>query len=329
MTGRLHCTPGTLHEHRGETAFVPIVRAGTPLIDVTQLMAGEESRQVLVQNADGGLLGIVTAEDIQNAIRDHEGHGSGWHHRCVESLLHLTLVETASDSCEVRTPTANPACVSVRDGVDLVAVLTEEDVLLSWARLSPALQRTSLDPLTQLPNRAWFERRFQEEWQRASRQGTSLGLLIIDVDHFKQINDQFGHPRGDLVLASVAACCQRQLRTYDVIARYAGDEFIALTSGCSVRDIELPVRRLHQATRELDLEFSGQTIPVTLSIGAAVITDASGPLTAASLIEAADQSLYFAKRQGRDRAFRTELLPDGSIRPPQRVDAEHASLSVE
>jgi diguanylate cyclase len=205
--------------------------------------------------------------------------------------------------------------------------MTNEDVLLSWNRLEPALARAAMDALTSLPNRAHFERRFQEEWQRASRLGLTLGLLMIDVDHFKQVNDTFGHLRGDMVLAAVAQCCQKQLRSYDLVARFAGDEFVAVTCGCSVEDIDLPIRRLQDSIRSLNLQFDGNHVPTSLSIGASVVCSGLNNLKAEELLESADQCLYLAKRSGRNRAYRVELSGDGTSGTPTRVDT--APLNVE
>ena len=207
------------------------------------------------------------------------------------------------------------------EGEELVALLTKSDVLLSWNRLEPTLTRASRDEITQLPNRAHFERRLEVEWQRAARLGLSLGVILIDVDHFKEVNDRHGHLFGDTVLASVAECCHRQLRSYDIVARFAGDEFVALTCGCGADDIDLPIHRLQAATRELDLRFNSASVFPTLSIGAAVASSGLDQLTPKQLIEAADQCLYLAKRQGRNRAFRVEVQADGSYSAPTRVDS--------
>jgi diguanylate cyclase (GGDEF)-like protein len=323
---------------------VPVVQVGMPLVDLAQIFASHDSRHVLVQDKDE-LVGIVSINDLQQAIRSFSDEATAWHHRVVESLVVVHLneqerslrsghglvenVETAhaplGDSSQQDSTDAPKTvettdtqieqlgdCISVTEGSDLIALLTNEDVLLSWNRLEPSLARAALDTLTQLPNRAHFERRFREEWERAARMKTSLGLLIIDVDEFKSINDEFGHLRGDMVLAAVAQCCQRQLRSYDLVARFAGDEFIAITCGCTLAAIENPIRRLQQATREMNLKFNEQEVSVSLSIGAAVIELPTGS-DPTPLFEAADHCLYSAKRDGRARAYRTQLESDGSF----------------
>jgi diguanylate cyclase (GGDEF)-like protein len=252
VTTRIKGSVSQLRDTGEDLPQVPIVPAGTVLVELAQVFARHETQHVLVQEAAGGLLGIVSADDLQNAMRTTSDSGmTAWHHRTVESLISVTLELEDANSRKPSKNTPRSAsdqdCVSIRDGADLLALMTNEDVLLSWNRLEPALARAAMDALTSLPNRAHFERRFQEEWQRASRLGLTLGLLMIDVDHFKQVNDTFGHLRGDMVLAAVAQCCQKQLRSYDLVARFAGDEFVAVTCGCSVEDIDLPIRRLQDS----------------------------------------------------------------------------------
>lgn len=328
MDSRISGSASQLRDTGAELGQVPIVPAGTVLVDLAEVFARHETQHILVQESSGGLLGIVSADDLQNAIRTTSDSGlTAWHHRTVESLISVTLEldEPESANSEVRTNEPHTSeseqdCVSIRDGADLLALMTNEDVLLSWNRLEPALARAATDALTSLPNRAHFERRFQEEWQRATRLGLTLGLLIIDVDHFKRINDTFGHLRGDMVLAAVAQCCQKQLRSYDLVARFAGDEFVAVTCGCSVEDIDLPIRRLQESIRSLELKFNGEHVPTSLSIGASVVCSELNQLTAEDLLESADQCLYRAKRGGRDRAYRVELFGDGTSGTPTRVD---------
>ncbi|MGZ0168935.1 MAG: diguanylate cyclase [Planctomycetales bacterium] len=325
MNSRISGSASQLRDTGAELGQVPIVPAGTVLVDLAQVFARHETQHVLVQEASGGLLGIVSAADLQDAMRTAFETGlTTWHHRTVESLISVTLeldeATTHTPPAGNRKPASEHDCVSIRDGAALLALMTNEDVLLSWNRLEPALARAATDALTSLPNRAHFERRFQEEWQRASRLGLTLGLLIIDVDHFKQVNDTFGHLRGDMVLAAVAQCCQKQLRSYDLVARFAGDEFVAVTCGCSVEDIDLPIHRLQDAVRLLDLQFNGEHVPTSISIGASVVCSGLDKLNSDDLLESADQCLYRAKRGGRNRAYRVELFGDGTSGTPTRVD---------
>lgn len=339
-----------LRPDEDRTVQAPIISRDSLLVGLAEVFARHESRHVLVEDSSGDLIGIVSEDDLRNAMRDiSETNSTAWHQRTVESLLAVTfedanskslpcssLTERSGNSLRATTnhrdATVNEPVdfVSVSDGENLVALVSSEDVLFSWNRLEPALANAATDPLTRLPNRTHFERRFHEEWHRASRLGFSLGLLIVDVDRFKDINDSFGHLRGDMALAAIADCCQRQLRSYDIVARYAGDEFVALTSGCQPDEIDLPIRRLQQAARELQLKSNGVSIPVSLSIGAAILSPCLGELQPDMLFDAADHCLYLAKKAGRDRAFRTQLSADGTTQdtvPVTTASTDTASRS--
>ena len=323
MTDSLRFNDGRLEATSPVRYSGPTVSTGTLLVELAQLFARHDRTHLLVTNDSNELVGVVSINDLRTAMRSGNDEAQAWHHRTVESLLSVTFEPDNRQPAagrDVREELSETECLSVREGADLVALLTSDDLLLSWNRLEETLTRAAIDTLTRLPNRAHFERRFNEEWQRASRLGLSLGLLIIDVDHFKQINDTHGHARGDLVLAAIAQCCQRQLRSYDLVARWAGDEFIALTCGCAPEEIDLPVVRLQSSVAALNLPVDDLPKP-TLSIGAAVVTSGLEQIQPHELIQAADHCLYRAKRAGRDAAFRCELRPDGTLSDETRVHA--------
>lgn len=322
MSSDLSLFESSVRTSPSSTGSFPVVDFGTNLVDVAMLFAKFDSRHLFVRDDQGHLVGIVSTSDVEGAIRDFDnGVGPNWHSRNVESLLRVSLAKPVEANRHPGTSGDEPFdCLSICEGSSLVAMLTQSDVLFSWNRLEPTLAQASIDALTQLPNRAHFERRFETEWQRAARQRLSMGVLLIDIDNFKHINDRFGHIRGDMVLSAISRVCQTQLRSYDVVARYAGDEFIALTTGCNADDIDLPIRRLQDATRELQLMFGGERISVSLSIGASVICSGYSQLRASDMIEAADRCLYKSKNSGRDRAYRVELHPDGSLSPETYVE---------
>ncbi|MCC6130664.1 MAG: GGDEF domain-containing protein [Acidobacteria bacterium] len=146
------------------------------------------------------------------------------------------------------------------------------------------------DALTGLFNRREFEMRFAEEQSRCERSGSSCSLLLIDVDHFKSINDEKGHHAGDQVLKLVGAWLSIGMRQHDVAARYGGDEFILLLPGAGPRDTRSVVRRLGAVAKE-----NG----VSLSVGAAAWPDQCAGFS--DLIDTADECLYRAKNAGRGR----------------------------
>ena len=150
------------------------------------------------------------------------------------------------------------------------------------------------DSLTGLANRRLFDESLQREVARAQRLATPLSLLVLDVDHFKQVNDTYGHQTGDAVLREVADALVANTKNYDVAARYGGDEFVVLLPGCS-RDDAL---RVAERVRHGIARAVGEA-PVTISAGVATVPD--NATDAERLMAAADAALYDAKRTGRDR----------------------------
>lgn len=160
-----------------------------------------------------------------------------------------------------------------------------------------------IDGLTGIPNRRNFDSACQTEWSRGLRAMTTLSLLMIDIDHFKQFNDTYGHQAGDSCLARVARTLEMSVhRPGDVVARYGGEEFVCLLPETGLDGAESIGRTLLDAIRNLKIthEASSAADHLTISIGAATaLITASG--SAAALLAAADENLYKAKQNGRDR----------------------------
>ncbi|WP_163865393.1 diguanylate cyclase [Myxococcus eversor] len=166
-----------------------------------------------------------------------------------------------------------------------------------------ALSRT--DALTGLFNRRCFEERLGDEFARSRRYQSPLSLVMLDIDHFKRINDTFGHPFGDQVLKAVAQTTRSRLREVDVLARYGGEEFIALLPETGTADALRVCERVREAIAELRVEHVGvdgkrQEVRLTASLGVATVPSADLESSEA-LLRAADAALYGAKGAGRNR----------------------------
>ena len=172
---------------------------------------------------------------------------------------------------------------------------------LNNALVHDRLQRlAALDPLTGIYNRRFGLGRLQEEFSRAVRGSTPLGLLMLDIDHFKAVNDTYGHLVGDRLLKSVSSIVRSSLRQGDVLLRYGGEEFLIVLPGASATDIRLVGERLRKSVEESALADGDKSVRVTLSAGGAVYPNenvGSGD----ALIELADEALYRAKHAGRNR----------------------------
>ena len=167
------------------------------------------------------------------------------------------------------------------------------------------------DGLTNLYNRRFFMARLEAEVARAQRDGTPLSVCMIDVDHFKRINDQRGHATGDDVLERLAAVLIASLRPYDVSARYGGEEFAAVLPGATLEDAARTAERLREAIAEVRIPaFGDATTPhVTASLGVTAL--AGGHDSASALLTRADRAMYQAKSGGRNRCVSLQAAAAG------------------
>ena len=156
--------------------------------------------------------------------------------------------------------------------------------------------------MTGLTTRQGFLRSFECELARARRK--PLSVIMIDVDHFKQVNDAAGHATGDAVLNLIAAAVCTSVRSYDLAARFAGDEFVALCCECVPERVAFPVGRIQTAVADLPLPPNFPFPHITLSIGTASIATVVSGLTCEELLERADDCLYAAKHHGRNCTLR-------------------------
>ncbi|MFQ5760294.1 MAG: DUF484 family protein [Acidiferrobacterales bacterium] len=161
------------------------------------------------------------------------------------------------------------------------------------------------DPLTGVANRRFFERRLHEELTRWSRRGGSLICMLVDIDHFKQVNDTFGHQAGDRVLRQVADLLGKDLRASDVLARYGGEEFVLLLPETSEKQGSAIAERLRHVVECAPFNTGTKDrLTVTLSAGLTVLDRRSGEVgndPASTLLEQADAALYRAKQTGRNK----------------------------
>ena len=160
-------------------------------------------------------------------------------------------------------------------------------------------QQALTDALTDLPNRRYAMERLEQEWALAQRGARRLSCLMVDIDHFKSVNDRFGHHVGDEALQRVAETLRRTARTQDVVCRYGGEEFLVICPDSAAADAWQCAERMRQAVSELLLEVPGGKLRLTLSAGVAekVARHAALP----DLLAEADRNLYAAKSGGRNR----------------------------
>jgi len=181
-------------------------------------------------------------------------------------------------------------------------------VAMLTLRLNKHLQRLSeVDPLTGLVNRRAFDDRLLREWQRLRRGGPGYALLALDLDHFKRVNDHFGHPMGDAVLAQVAQRLAHLARNTDTVARTGGEEFVVLMPMADANAARVLAERLRDAVRASPVDTPVGPIAMTVSIGLAVARAADSD--AQQVLHRADAALYRAKHAGRDRVAESAAAP--------------------
>jgi diguanylate cyclase (GGDEF)-like protein len=185
---------------------------------------------------------------------------------------------------------------------NLLVVLSErvrsdnEYIANSLGILRRAEHNARTDALTGLGNRRWMHEMFDRELARSRRGSDSLCLMMVDIDSFKGVNDQYGHIAGDRVLAAVAATLSEYLRPTDLIARYGGDEFAILLPGIGLEDAEQTANRLREQLKGRSPPILAAPVTISIGVTAAVLDDSLD-----RLVHRADAAMYAAKADGRDR----------------------------
>jgi diguanylate cyclase (GGDEF)-like protein len=196
-------------------------------------------------------------------------------------------------------------CKVLADGGRMVTYGNVSDLVRSAEEMAELAMK---DALTGIFNRRHFAARLDGEWKRFRRYGRPLSLLLLDIDHFKSINDRYGHDIGDQVIIAVAKLCGTQTRDSDVAARIGGEEFALLLPETDLTDARIAAERLRVAVAERPLATNAGPIAVTVSLGAALADKAGDP---AEFMKRADEGLYAAKRGGRNCV--AAVLDDGPV----------------
>lgn len=162
------------------------------------------------------------------------------------------------------------------------------------------------DELTGLSNRRYFEAEFEKEYLRAKRYNNKLTLVMFDIDHFKAVNDNYGHPCGDFILKHVANAAMQTFRKTDTVFRFGGEEFVVILTETDINQSLIPLERFRKTVETLDLTYQNQKINVTVSIGACQFSGSES--SKEELLEKTDQALYQAKNSGRNKTVLRSCL---------------------
>jgi diguanylate cyclase len=236
---------------------------------------------------------------------------------------HATQLDKASELLTINQPGSDESLAEivvevigdiVRSNQNLKTKLeTAENRLQEQAtQIETHISRSLTDPLTGLPNRREFNERLEERMSAWNRRGEVFSLLLLDVDHFKKLNDQHGHLAGDQVLAAMGRALRDAIRREDAVARYGGEEFAVLLPSTSLAATITVAKNVREAVSRLTIEHKGQQLAITTSAGLATVQVSELP---ESLIHRADAALYAAKAAGRNCAY----LHDGERCRPAAV----------
>ena len=240
---------------------------------------------------------------VEKDVRRVPGHRSGFRETvsavCLPlisfgQVLGVLLLESAA--CDAFAPEDVSALESVSD---ICATAIQNARHFERVR-----QLAYVDGVTGIFNRRYFELRVGEEIARSSRHGLGFSLIMVDIDHFKQLNDEFGHLLGDEVLRQVSGILGQQLRKSDVISRYGGEEFAIITPETAAESAQAVAEKLRQIVESW--HFPGVARRVTISAGVAEFPTQGS--TRDELVKSADDALYLAKQSGRNRVFAAQML---------------------
>ncbi len=188
--------------------------------------------------------------------------------------------------------------VGMKAGTFLVAIL--RDITKSKENEKKLQNLAEIDALTGIMNRGTIENVLRREFERATRYDKNLALLILDIDHFKKVNDAFGHDMGDFVLKHLTLICRDNIREVDSIGRWGGEEFVVLMPEIDSKGVFVVAEKLRTSIENQPIEFdSGEKIQITISIGGAFYKKSNPKWEL--LFKEADKALYQAKEQGRNR----------------------------
>jgi len=160
-------------------------------------------------------------------------------------------------------------------------------------------EQVTLDPLTGLFNRGYMDKILHDEIADAGQNDSAVGILMADVDHFKNINDLYGHIAGDLMLQSLARLFKNCIRAADIVCRYGGEEFVIIMPGATLPNLSKTAEEIRAKCQAMRLAYDGQEIQATISLGVAIFPQHGSRPN--EVLAHADQALYCAKQQGRNR----------------------------
>src|SRR5450830_50592 len=295
--GRCHTLP----------RWVVWLPAGLNMLAAALLLHDDRWRNVVVAGLQGVMALVLLSQAWAPGLHGRRLTGrwvviAGAALLCVTMVLRTLFMLLASEwDAQFNVPTQ----VQVATYFAILAVLLLNSMGYVLMQMEHAVSQqhelASHDRLTGLYNRLALMELMDHHLALARRRRSPLALLMLDIDHFKVVNDQHGHLVGDEVLRQVAQRAQARLRGADLLARFGGEEFLALLPATAADGAQAVAEDIRRAVGEQPMVVNGVSIPVTISIGVHASIPAEGPTAAEAMIALSDQALYEAKHQGRNR----------------------------
>lgn len=299
--------------------------------DVVMAKDGNEAWEILQQHEapelvlmDWVMPGI---DGIELCNRMREAPGNYYHYILMMTgrtdLSHVVhALQSGADDC-ITKPFEEPE-LKARLGVACRILDLQDELIQAREEIR---QQAMKDSLTGLWNRAAFTEMFERELDRAKRGQGQTGLLLLDLDHFKQVNDTHGHMAGDVALRKAARLLRESVRAYDFVGRFGGEEFLIAFPNCNADEAQNQAERIRKAVASTPIQVGETEIPLTFSIGTAV----AGPdqQSIGATLAAADVALYRAKNTGRNRVVSCRRPPQEILAFQGRPEACCASCDAE
>lgn len=241
----------------------------------------------------------LTGPEVCRKIRERGSHPYTYILLLTSKSLKEDLVEgmeSGADDYVIKPFDQHELNVRLRAGIRMIDLHTELLVTREALR-----EQATKDSLTKLWNRSSILETLTQELSRSGREGTSIGVILVDLDHFKNVNDTYGHLGGDIVLQEAARRMRQSIRGYDAVGRYGGEEFLILLPGCDDHSTFAQAERLRAVLSEEPISLPGVEFRLTASFGCTSATPGKAIFSRDLLIRRADEALYLAKRLGRNR----------------------------
>ncbi|MGL1931171.1 MAG: sensor domain-containing diguanylate cyclase [Desulfotalea sp.] len=238
----------------------------------------------------------ILTSPSSSIVYEREGEKHYLNSRFVPEFDWYLIVEQQEDEAELRIHNTLMINLGVSLVISIVIIILVNLIINGYQEKLEAMATT--DKLTGIANRQVFDVLFRQAYSQSKRNKTHLSAIMCDIDYFKQVNDTYGHPTGDVVLKTLSQTIKHSIRESDILFRWGGEEFLVILPESDLDLASRVAEKIRREVEDLDIIFSRKSISVTISMGVATMSDVE---TADDLIMRSDKALYAAKENGRNR----------------------------